>query len=245
MGLGMPKCGRLKAGALAAPGLAVLFGLLPAPHLHAEVFWRIPKTADTVLRQMGGTRVYASDVQLNGAPGALTAYAFAGPLTSVGADLAGRLGLPRPSPFATTCMTHVEKDQLSQLYVLPSPAGQQACLVLSFKQTLSDFARSRERQALWPDGLPALNATPLFSAVCSATRTTFVTAETPAAPEAAVQEASQTLLAAGWAEATPAPASATFKLFAAGKKQCVLLAVRHPQTGQTTISLLQREGATP
>ena len=45
-----------------------------------------------MLRQMGGTRVYASDVQLNGAPGALTAYAFAGPLTSVGADLAGRLG---------------------------------------------------------------------------------------------------------------------------------------------------------
>ena len=56
--------------------LLLAFILLFSLPLSAEIFWRLPKTSDTVLRQMGGTRVYATDVRLNGAPGTLTAYTF-------------------------------------------------------------------------------------------------------------------------------------------------------------------------
>ena len=54
--------------------LVLLAPLLALP-LCAEVFWRLPNKADTLLR-MNGSRVYATDVLLNGAPGTLTAYAF-------------------------------------------------------------------------------------------------------------------------------------------------------------------------
>jgi len=224
-------------------GVASFLSLLLAFALHAEVFWRLPKQADTVLRQMDGSRVYTTDVQLNGTPGTLTAYAFGTSASRVSADLSRRLGLPAPAPAGAAFFSHAEKNRLHRFFVLPSPAGNETCVVLAFDQSLRAFAHARQEPPAWPDGLPALNATPLFSAVCALTRTSFVTADSPASPEAAADEAAQTLRGAGWAEALPA--AATFKLFASGRKQCALFASRNPQTGQTTISLLQREGATP
>ena len=224
--------------------LLLAFGLLFSLPLHAEVFWRVPKTSDTVLRQMGGIRVYATDVRLNGSPGTLTTYTFdRSPALRVSADLARSFGLASPATSGTLFLTHAEKDRLSRLFILPSPSGNEACIVLAFDQSLRDAAKAREHSPAWPNGLPALTATPVFSAVCAQTRTTFVTAESSAAPEAAAQEAAQALRDAGWDETTPA--TATFKIFASGRKQCVLLATRKPQSERTTISLLQREGATP
>ncbi len=220
------------------------FGLLFSLPLQAEVFWRVPKTSDTVLRQMGGTRIYATDVLLNGSPGTLATYTFdRSPAFRVSADLARSFGLASPATSGGLFLTHAEKDRLSRLFILPSPSGSEACVVLAFDQTLRDAANARANPPAWPNGLPSLAATPVFSAVCALTRTTFVTAESAAAPEAAAQEAAHALRDAGWAETTPA--TATFKIFTAGKKQCVLLASRNPQSERTTISLLQREGATP
>ena len=217
-------------------------GLLP-PALRAEVFWRLPKRADTVLQQMGGARVYATDVELNGAPGALTAYAFERSASEIGSELARRLGLPAPSAFGATMLTHAEKERLLRVFVLPAASGSGGSVVLSFDLPLREAERSRLTPPEWPANLPALSATPLFTAVCTQTRSTFVTAESAAEPEAAAQEAAQLLAGAGWSEALPS--TATFKLFAAGRKQCVLFASRNPETAKTTISLLQREGATP
>ncbi len=219
-----------------------LFLLLAQP-LHADVFWRQPRTADSVLQQMGGVRVYTTDVQVNGAPGTLSAFALGSAAPDVSADLARLLGLPPAAPFGATLITRVEKGRLRRLFVLPAPASQVACIVLSFDQSLHDFERTRNAPVPWPEGLPTLDATPLFSATCALTRTTFVTADTVATPEAALQEAAQTLHGAGWLEASPA--GPTFKILTSGKKQCVLLAIRNPQTERTTISVLQREGATP
>jgi hypothetical protein len=220
----------------------VLFLSLSLP-LRADVFWRLPKTADTVLQQMGGVRVYTTDVQVNGGPGTLSAFALDSTAPEASASLARRLGLPPAAPFGATFITHVEKDRLRRLFVLPAPASAAACVVLSFDQSLRDFAQAQKEPVTWPAGIPALNATPLFSATCTLTRTTFVTADTSALPETALQEAAQTLCSAGWQEV--APATATFKILTSGKKQCVLLALRNPKTERTTISVLQREGATP
>ena len=212
--------------------------------LHADVFWRLPKTADAALQQMGGVRVYTTDVQVNGAPGSLSAFALDSTAPEASATLARRLGLPPPTaPFGSSLITHVEGDRLRRLFVLPSPASEVACVVLSFDQSLRDFARTQTEAKMWPEGIPNLNATPLFSATCLLTRTTFVTAETSSSPETAMQEALQTLCSAGWQSVSPA--STSFKLLTSGRKQCVLLATRNPQTDRTTISVLQREGSTP
>ena len=218
--------------------------LFLAPALHADVFWRLPKRADTVLQQLGGTCVYSTDVQLNGAPGALTAYSFGSSATEVRASLTRSLGLPPKASFGGALVTHIEKDRLRRLLVLPAASGESACVVLMFDQSLRDSERVSKDPPPWPDGLPAIAAAPLFSAVCTQTHTAFAVAEAASAPEAAVQEASQTLRSTGWSEVS-ASATSTFKMFTSGHKVCVLFASLHPQTGGTTISVLQREGAEP
>ena len=212
--------------------------------LQADVFWRLPRRADAVLQQLGGTCVYSTGVQLNGTPGALAAYAFGSSANDVRSSLARSLGLPPNASFGGALMSHVEKDRMRRLFVLPAASGESACVVLLFDQSLRDFERVSQETPAWPDGLPAIGATPLFSAVCTETRTSFALAETPADPKAAAQEAAQTLSRAGWLEAS-ASATPTFKMFTSGKKICLVFASLHPQTGGTTISVLQREGATP
>jgi hypothetical protein len=91
--------------------------------------------------------------------------------------------------------------------------------------------------------MPAFAATPIFSAVCAVTRTAFVTAELEASPEAAVQEAANALLQSGWSDTGPSTPS--FRIFASGRKTCLLLAAHNGKTQRTTISVLQREGSTP
>lgn len=218
---------------------------LLAPHaLRADVFWRYPKSADAVLQAAGGTCVYTTEVQINGTPGALSAFAFQSGARDVAAGLARGLGLPAAAGTGAGCvLTHVERNRLRRLIVLPSAAGQEACLVLALDQSRADAARARTEAPAWPTGLPPLDATPLFSAVSAATRTTFVTAVSAADPADAVRDAAAALTAAGWGEA--APPAPTFRLFASGRKVCVVLASRDPPTGRTTLSVLHREGSNP
>lgn len=220
--------------------LCALFAILP---LRADFFWRLPRSSDTTLTQLGGARVYATDVQVNGSPGTLAAYAFEIAPATLRARLARTLGLPASGTARATLLTHVQRNRLQRLLILPSPDSSDASLVFVFDQSLRDAAESKRGSPAWPADLPVLAAEPLFTAACAQTRTAFVTAESDASPEDAVQAAAHTLLDAGWA--SPAPTTATFRLFVSGRKQCVLFASRESQSEKTTISLLQREGATP
>ena len=224
--------------------LLAAYCLLLALPLCADVFWRIPKQADAVLQGLGGVCVYSTDVRLNGAPGVLSTYSFDQTSSDVLKGLAGALGIPAAESFAGALLTHREQDRMRRFFVLPSASGTSACAVLVFDQALRDFERAGKDAPVWPEGLPALATVPLFSAVCAKTGTAFAIAETPEAPQAAVQTAAQTLSQTGWSEVT-ASATPTFKMFASGKKICLLFASHHAQTDRTTISVLQREGATP
>lgn len=209
----------------------------------ADVFWRLPKAAGTRLTALGGSRMYATDVQVNGTPGTLAAFAFDTPPSQVTAALARQFGASRAALGEAAMLTHAESGRLERYFVLPSPVIGGGCLVLAFDQPLRDAAKSRQAQPDWPAGVPVLAAEPLFTAVCVKTRATFVTAESSTTPEGAVQDATHTLLGAGWEEIPPS--MPTFKIFTSGRKQCVVFASRAPRSERTTISLLQREGATP
>jgi len=242
---GIAKTGDGQARRRAPAHYALLLAgycLVSAP-LHAEVFWRLPKTADAFLNRLGGTRVYATDVLVNGTRGTLGAYAFGVPAADISAHLSRRFGLPPQAAAGAALLTHAEKEHVYRLFVLPSPSGEETCIVFAFDQPLRNAARARQTPVEWPEGCPTLNATPVFSAVCAMTRTTFVTADSADSPEGALKEAAQALGGAGWGETTPG--TDTFKIFVSGKKHCVVLATRNLQTGRTAISLLQREGATP
>ena len=228
----------------AVHGLLLIAGVAGlALAARADVFWRLPKTAGTRLAALGGSRMYATDVQVNGAPGTLAAFAFDTPPSQITATLARQIGASRAAPSEAAMLTHAENGKLERYFVLPSPALGEGCVVLAFDQPLRDAAKAKQAPPDWPAGVPALAAEPLFTAVCAKTRATFVTAESSATPEGAVQDAAQTLRGAGWEEIPPS--MPTFKLFTSGRKQCVVFASRAPQSERTTISLLQREGATP
>lgn len=223
-------------------GLAPAFVALVALPLLADVFWRIPRRADSALQELGGSCVYTTDVTINGAPGTLSAYAFAETAASVSAGLARKLKLAAPAA-AGAFITCTDKGRVTRTLVLPSSAKEESCVALTLSQTASDASRARGNGADWPPGLPALPGKPLFSAVCSATRTAFVSASTDAAPEAAVQDAAGAFRQAGWTETSPA--TPTFRTFVSGRKISLVIALRDEKEGWTTISVLQREGATP
>jgi hypothetical protein len=212
--------------------------------LHAEVFWRIPKHADTALQQLGGIRVYSTAVLLNGSPGSLSAYSIGASAAETRAGLARLLGLPSDSAFGGALVTHAEKNRVRRFFVLPAASGDSTCVVLLFDQSAADYTRALQTPAAWPDGLPAVTGDLRFSAVCAETRTAFAVAETLSAPEDAVQEASQNLANGGWALVSSA-ATPTFKMFSSGRKVCLLFAARASKSDKTVISVLQREGAAP
>lgn len=233
--------GRARPLRRALAALLCAAGTLPAGPALAEIFWRTGGAAEHCLRELGATDVYATDVTLNGAPGKLTACAVPAASSRVAASLAQRLGLPRDAAAGGALITHAEKGRLIRLFVLPSASGEDASLVLTFTQSARDAARAAREPPAWPDGLPALAARPVFTAVCDATRTTFVTGESAEAPDAAAQSAAQALQAAGWTQTSPkAPG---LGIFASGRKTCLVLTRADARTSRTTISLLQREGA--
>ena len=227
------------------------FGVLPIAccflltlPLHAEVFWRIPKHADTALQQLGGIRVYSTAVLLNGSPGSLAAYSIGASAAETRARLARQLGLQTDSAFGGALVTHAEKNRVRRFFVLPAASGDSTCVVLLFDQSAADYTRTLQTPAAWPDGLPAVAGDLSFSAVCAETRTAFAVAETLSAPEDAVQEASQNLVNGSWALVSSA-ATPTFKMFSSGRKICLLFAARASKSDKTVISVLQREGAAP
>ena len=209
----------------------------------AEFFWRFPAgRGEEALRHLGGTRVYQTAVQLNGVSGTLAAFAFADAPSKAAADLARLWGLPPPEPFGASMLTHADNRTLYRILIMPPADNSESCLVLAFMQPLREAARAQAPE--WPADWPALNATPVFSAVCALTRSTFVTADSPAPPEHAVLEASRGFQRHGWAETMPS-SPADFTILAKGRKQCVIFASAGSSPGRTAISLLQREGATP
>ena len=216
--------------------------LIPLLSLQASFFRRYKGQIVDTLNGMGGTRVYSTAVEVNGSPGTLSAYSFVGQTaTDVSAALTSLLKLPPVPRFSGSFLTHQENNRVQRVLVLPSGGGINACTVLLFDQTLRDAQQSADRPLTWPEGFAPFAGMPRFTAVCANTRTSFATAEVAGTPEDAVQDAASVLRANGWSE-SPA-ATPTFRLFSERNRLCAVFASRNPQTGQTAISIVQRNGA--
>ncbi|MDD4101616.1 MAG: hypothetical protein PHU80_03175 [Kiritimatiellae bacterium] len=225
----------------AAAALCLLWVVQP----HAEFFWRFPVgSGEDALRRLGGTRVYHTEAQVNAASGTLSAFAFSAAPSQVAADLARLWSLPPPGPFGVSMLTHADNRTLHRVLIMPSADNSESCVALAFMQPLREAAQAQTTAPDWPEGWPVLEATPLFTAACSLTRSTFVTADSPAPPDGAVAEASRSFQRQGWSETLPA-SPAGFTILAKGRKHCVIFASADRVSGRTSISLLQREGATP
>lgn len=221
-----------------------LFMLLAPVCLFADVFWRFKRNHSSLLQELGGKQVYSTAVQVNGAPGTLVTYLFDDKsATEIGKQLRTRMSITKEvAPSVGTMITTQENGRLQRLLVIPSGYGTSASIVMMFEQSVDDAKkRSAEEPLAWPEGLSTLPGVPRFTAFCASTRTSFVAAETINEPEEAMKSVNIALRESGWS-AMPV-ASSTFKVFVRGTKTCVAFATRPAGAEQTTISVLQREGA--
>jgi hypothetical protein len=221
---------------------AALLVLLFASAAQGEVFLRVPRTAGGVLSGLGGDKVYETAVQVNGAAGTLEAYSFTGATApEIAARAARQLGLPAPSPRpGGAVLTRAENGKVCKVLVLPSAGGRDQCVALAIEQREADASQSKACPPVWPEAVPAFDATPVFTAVSEKTHTTFLTAEMLAPPGASASAAVAALTQAGYGEATPKGASC--RIFSSGRKQAVLFA-EQADNGKTHVSLIVREGS--
>jgi hypothetical protein len=225
-------------------GALLLFAALIPVCLVADVFWRVKKNHASLLQELGGKKVYATDVLVNGEPGTLWAYAFQETsATEIGKQLRNRLSIAQEmTPAVGTMIATKENDRMQRLLVIPSGYETSSSLVMLFEQQgQSAKKRATDEPLAWPEGLSTLPGVPRFTAVCAATKTAFVTAETGQEPEEAMKSVGIALRGSGWS-AVPV-ASPTFQLFVQGAKTCIAFATRPAGTEQTTLSVMQREGA--
>ncbi|MEI6645765.1 MAG: hypothetical protein WCP12_06980 [bacterium] len=240
--LAMPNKKRTSARLLLG-ALFMCVALIPIC-LFADVFWRFKKNHSRLLQELGGTQVYSTAVQVNGEPGMLYTYAFEEKsATEIGAQLRNRFLIAKEiSPSVGTMITSKENGRMQRLIVIPSGYETASSIVMLFEQSLQEGKkRSADEPLAWPEGLSALPGVPRFTAFCSATRTSFVTAETSHEPEDAMKSVGVALRDSGWS-ALPV-ASPTFSLFVRGTKTCIAFATHPAGIAQTTLSVMQREGA--
>jgi|GEM_PF-1092907 len=238
----MKKEGRRSARVLLSA--LFIFAVLIPTFLFADLFWRFKKNHSRLLQELGGTQVYSTAVHVNGEPGMLYTYAFEGTsATDIGAQLRHRLSIAKDvAPSVGTMITSQENGRVQRLIVIPSGYGTSASIVMLFEQSLQEAKkRSDDEPLAWPEGLSTLPGVPRFTAFCSSTRTSFVTAETVHEPEDAMKSVDVALRDIGWSLIPVA--SPTFKVFVRGTKTCIAFATRPAGAAQTTLSVMQREGA--
>ena len=215
--------------------------VLPLLSANAEVFLRFARGPDSILSNLGGSKVYQSKVQINGSKGELSSYIFNLRSDVTANRLAKKLKLPKPKAGAAI-MLDATKKSLTRYFIIQAPGLQDSTLVTALEQKSSIFRRPPSGSPPWPDEIPVLNASARFTARCDKTRTTFLCAVSHSStPEQAVTEASALLAGEGWAEMLPT--TPTFRIFSQGVKQRVVFADENSATHEVNINILQRDGA--
>ena len=220
--------------------IKALIVILPLT-LTADIFMRIPRRASTVLQELGGSMVYRTPVKINGKKGSLSTFAFNETSDVISHRVARKLKLPPPSSQSTVILDTSNKT-LCRYFIIKTPNLDNTCLVTAIEQSAAVFRGMGNQPTPWPDNIPTLNATAGFTAVCSKTGTTFLSATSHCtSPQQAADEAADILTQTGW-HATP-PTTPTFKIFTKGRQQCIVFSTENQHSHQITINILQREGS--
>ena len=219
----------------------IIVFLIPLLFANAEIFMRISRNSKAILKSLGGSEVYHSSVQINGCKGELNLFVFNERSDVTASRLAKKLKLPRPKA-ASAIMLDVSGKTLTRYFVIPAPNLQNVSLVTALEQKSSAFSRTAKGAPPWPTNIPVLNASVQFTARCSKTRTTFLSAVSQSStPEQAVTEASAILAGEGWTEMRPT--TPTFRIFIQGVKQRVVFSDENSITHEVSINILQRDGS--
>ena len=192
-----------------------LLAFLLAFSASGAFFWKLTGAAEKFLSGLGGERMYATPVTVNGLDGELLVYTF--PSGDAGA-LAKALAADPPS--GTRC------------FLIPATT---APLVLA----VTGKAAAARGTPQWPAAIPQFAARPLFSAETRASNLSFLTGASDAPPAETSLQAETSLSLAGFSEASPPGASC--RIFAKGPSTALLFV--SPSPDGTHVTVLVRKGA--
>ena len=196
----------------------LLSGVLTPLLLWAAFFSQVSRNAARFLADQNGSRVYSTDVRVNGGEGKLEAYV-----------------LPH-SPAEMQRQIAQNQFPETRFFVLPSSFSSSECLVLSFSSE-----KGARRDAEWPHAIPRFDAVPQFSAECAKTRVAFLTAKSAASSSMAMEDVSRALECARFSEVSPPAASC--RIFSRRNEVALVFVHSQPESRETLVTVLLRSGS--
>jgi len=196
----------------------LLSGVLTPLLLWAAFFSQVSRNAARFLADQNGSRVYSTDVRVNGGEGKLEAYV-----------------LPH-SPAEMQRQLAQNQFPETRFFVLPSSFSSGECLVLSFSSE-----KGAGHDAEWPQAIPRFDAVPQFSAECTKTRVAFLTAKSAASSSMAIEDAARALEGARFTEVSPP--SSSCRIFSRRNEVALVFVHSQPESRETLVTVLLRSGS--
>ena len=192
----------------------------------AAVFVRQGSSAGLRIEALGGARVSAEEIRVNGQAGQMEIYGFDRDYARAWAFLAEACSATN----ATATLTWDENTRLIGLATGVSPGG----LVAVISGDLSNGTASWP----WSDIAQPADVTWSLAIEMRQGRTAMVTGATPDTPLAFKDQMTAHLAKAGWSAISPASATTGVTLFA--RRSETLLVAAFPKDGHASVLLLRR-----
>ena len=213
--------------------LWVAVALISLP-VEARVFMKIRGDADVVMSSGGGSKVYESDIEVNGCSATLRVYSFKEGSETVGAHLLRRFGLDASAMLEGARVKLPKRFGASWFFVLPGMTDDVSSAILI--ESGEGFASGTPQWVF-----PELPQPPGFSTEFSATdkESRFVMCSgSSGMPAATTLSVMRGILARdGWVTATPAKDKVSSLLFAKGDN--VALACAIPQESGSSLLVMK------
>ncbi len=213
--------------------LWVTFALLSTP-VEARVFMKIRGDADVVMSSGGGSKVYESDIEVNGRSATLRVYGFKEGSEMVGATLLRRFDLDASAMLEGAMVKLPKQFGAAWLFVLPGMTGDVSSAILI--ESREGFA-SGTPQWVFPELPQPPGFSAEFSAVDKESRFVMCSGSFGMPASAALSVMRGIFERDGWVTATPAKDKVSSLLFAKGDN--VALACTIPQESGSSLLVMK------
>ncbi len=211
--------------------VAVVLQALP---VEGRVFMKIRGDADIVMSSGGGSRIYESNIEVNGRSATLRVYGFKDGSETVGTHLLKRFGLDASAMLEGAMIKLPERFGASWLFVLPGMTGDVSSAILI--ESREEFA-SGTPQWVFPELPQPPGFSAEFSAVDKESRFVMCTGSSGMPASAALSVMQGILERDGWMTVTPAKNKVSSLLFAKGDN--VALACTTPRESGSSLLVMK------
>lgn len=198
----------------------------------ARVFMKIRGDADVIVGSVGGTRVYESDIEVNGLSAKLRAYGFKDASETVGAELLKRFGLDASAMREGAMVRLPERFGTSWLFVIPGMTGDVSSAILI---EAGDSFESGTPQWIFPELPLPPGFSAEFSAVDKESRFVMSCGSVGLPSSAAISMVCGIFERDGWIAATPAKDKVSSILFAKGDNIALVCATPRDGGGSSLL----------